>query len=267
MAENAPASGREILWTMPMFIDQGQRIRYESIALTTEIMEINLANLHSLARARADECPDNPPFTRQERALMFSLAWGIVDQADLLRQFIRADGGKIDLASGQAFLRTAETVRKLRNWMDHLPQRIAGYVRQDGPLPPAHGALSFTYIDPEVAADVAAGRPMKRYRAVVLTSTAMQRDLKVEGEPFEYQKFDIPTDHFVLQGFGHLLALVELVGQATAFCDELAKEAEAFCRTQGSRLALEEGRALEEVMKGSTLLAGTLVMVATANPD
>jgi hypothetical protein len=256
---------RRILRRVPLFVKPAQRIRYESIALATEIMELNLAAIRSLAEAKTLENPDDPPFSIAEISRSISLAWSIVDQADLLRQLIKAEGKDLDLDSASTFTALCGTVRTLRNWMDHLPQRIASYIAQKGKLPPAHGALSFTYIEREVAEASARGEKLRRFRTIVLLSTAMQRDLQVEGVPYEYESFEVPTDHFVLQAFGEHLRLVTLVRSASAFCDDLADRVEKFCKTKAEELALQTGCTVDDLMTGSTQPAGVLVMVATAN--
>lgn len=260
-------SSRSILREMPLFIMVEQRVVYESIALTTDIMEINLANIHALALSRTEADPDNPNFTDQERSLMMSLAWGIVDQADLLRRLIKREGHRIDLKSARDFLESAEIARKMRNFMDHFPQRVPEFIKIKGNLPPAHGALSFTYVDPVDAEKAIPGNPVSKYRTVVILSCAAQRGLEVSGEPYPYGNLKVPIDHFALQSFGHDLPLMEIVQLAGKFCDEFAVGVRRFCAEQAEKIALSEGRPLEEVMQVSSMLAGTLVRTAVLGAE
>ena len=242
-------------------------MRYESIAICTEIMEINLSNLYNIVRGPCEISPDNPKFDTHSRTLMMSLAWGIVDQADLLRKLIRAEGKSIELSSARDFLARAETARELRNWMDHLPERLTAFLEKKQKLPPAHGALSWTYVDPVDAQEATHGKQLPKYRTILVLSCAMQRAMEVKGVPFEYEKFDVPIDHFVLQSFGHDLQLIGIVEAASKFCDDLAERVEKFCRSTAFEIAAKSGQSIADVMKPSEVLGGTLVMVATAQPS
>lgn len=260
--------GREFLVNAPLFVEQRQRISYESIALATQIIEINFADLVELSQRCFHRNPQAPEFDSMDRARLFSLAWSIVDQVDLLRQLVHFERRNIDLVSARAFMEAATVANTLRNWMDHLPGRISAYIEKKKKMPPAHGALSFTFVSPDLVSRDGGPVPVAdvpEYRAVVVLSTSMHRALQVEGEPIRYNEFEVPFDHFVLQAFGEHLSLSKIVALASAFCDDLGARVELFCLSKADEIAAATGQALDGILKRSELPAGTLVMTARRN--
>lgn len=254
---------RRILYRMPAAFDVRQRIRYEAMALCTEIIELNFTQIRDISRRiAASGMPPNIP--RPTRTQLISLAWSIVDQADILRLLVQAEGSHLDTAQSRAFLSVADIARNLRNWMDHLPGRLDGYIKQAQFLPPTHGALSFTVVEPQDAEAAIASGQLRQYRTIVILSAAAHRPMQVEGAPHDYTKFDVPTDHFVLQAFGLFLDLGRLTKFAGEFCDSLGIAVEGIVLTAASSDdAKRSGYSPEEFLKPVDMLAGTLMMTAT----
>ncbi|MNS99735.1 hypothetical protein D3C72_1341470 [compost metagenome] len=248
---------------MPAAFEVGQRIRYEAMALCVEIIELNFAQIRDISRRiAASGMP--PKIPRATRTQLISLAWSIVDQADILRLLVQAEGAHLDTAQSRAFLDIAGVARDLRNWMDHLPGRLDGYIKQAQFLPPTHGALSFTVVEPEDAEAAIASGKLRQYRTIVILSAAAHRPMQVEGAPHEYVKFEVPTDHFVLQAFGLFLDLGRISKIAGEFCDSLGVAVEGIVlEAASSEVAKQAGCSPEEFLKPVEMLGGTLVMTAT----
>ncbi|HEY1073682.1 hypothetical protein, partial [Brevundimonas sp.] len=103
-----------------------------------------------------------------------------------------------------------------------------------------------------------------QYRTVVILSAAAHRPMQVEGVTHEYVKFEIPTDHFVLQAFGLFLDLGRIAKIAGEFCDSLGVAVEGIVlETASSEVAKQAGCSPEEFLKPVEMLGGTLVMTAT----
>jgi len=197
---------------------------------------------------------------------MFALAWTIVDQADLLRQLVKSEGRNIDLGSAKAFLDYAETARRLRNWMDHLPGRLGAYIAKKGGMPPSHGAISFAVISPETLA-LGHGGPVRsehvaEFRTVVITSTSSNRETKLQGEPYPYTSYSDTIDHLVLQAFDELFRIDEIVALAGAMRAEFTGKVEEICFAEAAKRSQLDGQPIEDHLKSSELPASTLVMLA-----
>lgn len=215
---------RDILISPPRLIDPAQRIKYGAILGLTEMAETAFKDLRELAIALAAPKKDGAedPAARH-RAL--TLAWSIVDQADLLRELIISEGSNISLAEAERFLNLADPIRDMRNWLRHIPQRVGNYLAASRPVPPVLGALSFTVLcrwEGGMENDVVSEAAVLEYHTVVLINTSFERDGGFEGEPIKYERFRHPVDHFVLQAFGRVLPLDSVVEAISAFCDAFA---------------------------------------------
>lgn len=247
-----------------MFVVPHQRIKYEAIAISTEMMGMMHQTIYDIARNCFDRDPEQFRFTGPERRTLIAMAWGIVDQADMVRQIVYTERNHIDMATAREFMSEAATAQNLRNWMDHLPGRLKQYLDMKKPMPPPHGALSFAAVRPEDAA--VAGENQCSYRTVVVLGASRQRDLSIEGVPVSYERINVPLDHFVLQAFDQRLSLTKIVTLATAFCHALSTELEIQLRTEAERLARESGDSVESHMKPSEMLDDTvLIMTASVN--
>ncbi|WP_027533832.1 hypothetical protein [Bradyrhizobium sp. WSM3983] len=216
---------RETLINPPRLINVDQRVKYGAVQALTGMAETALADLEQLASQMIGESNDSTrDLVNHHRALM--LAWSIVDQADLLRHLIASEGNKIDLPEKTQFLAAASDVQKVRNWMRHIPQRIDAFKAMKEPMPPILGALSFATVV-RASIDLKAGacvddRHVLEYHAVILINTALERSVQLKGAPMPFRQFRIPVDHFVLQAFGVLLPLGDIVALMSKFCDALA---------------------------------------------
>lgn len=216
---------REILVNPPQIIPVDQRVKYNTIVALTEMAEIALADIYTLAAELADQRHDARN-DRMNRNRLITLAWSVVDQADLLRHLVLSEKEKIDLQEARDFLAVAKVVQEVRNWMRHIPQRVDAYVKANQPMPPALGALSF-------AMPVRARVPLTEgaeimdadiieYHTVVILNASVQRDVGFEGEPVKYERFKVPLDHFFLQAYGHSVPLDAVVSAMSRLSDALA---------------------------------------------
>jgi len=218
---------RQILVEPPRVIAPDQRIKYGAIAATVRMAEVAFADLYAEAAKYAEVAAIENRDQLEARMRCLNLAWSIVDQADLLRQLITSEGRAIQLKEAHDFLSEAEKVREVRNWMRHLPQRVAAYLKRKEALPPALGALSFTVLKRVRPGLQISGTindaDVIEYQTFVLPSAAFERGAKLEGVPEPYTVFKCPVDHFYLQAFGYHLNLERIVQAMTAFCDSLAE--------------------------------------------
>jgi len=215
---------RDLLRQLPCVIDADQRLKYGVVQAMVEMAECALSalmiHLEGFGEAEQDAKPD---IQKINHSMM--LAWSIIDQADLLRHLIESESDAILIREKGPFLKVAADVKKARNWMRHIPQRVADYRKKSEAMPPILGALSFTKI-------VNATVPLERgkviseshcleYHAIVLVNTALERDTQFDGEPIQYKEFKVPIDNIVLQAFGIALPLKPLVQSMGAFADAL----------------------------------------------
>ena len=226
---------REILINPPAYIDRVQRMKYGAVQALTGMAEIAWADLVQLTTQIAETNDDaTRDLSINHRALM--LAWSIVDQADLLRHLIASEKGNLDLPEVAKFLAAAEPVKDVRNWMRHIPQRVKAYQSKKEPMPPVLGALSFATVV-RASANLSHGALINRsdvieFHTIVLLNTSFERAARLEGEPVLYDAFKVPVDHFVLQAFGILLPIGEIVALMGGLCDALAAALDTWVETK-----------------------------------
>jgi hypothetical protein len=226
MGNECTGGSRSILLNPPRIIDRAQRVKYGAMAAIVEMAESAFVDLKSTAITYAQRGKEPLSDDSNLRMKALNLAWSIVDQADLLRHTIKSEGQQIQLQEANDFLKIAEPIQEVRNWMRHLPQRIEGYLKRKEALPPALGALSFAVVrrtrpGVPISGEVADADIME-FHTLVLVSASFQRGLRLEGVPEPYASFKTPVDHFYLQAFGQHLNLERIVASMSAFCDSLA---------------------------------------------
>lgn len=226
----------------PSIIDPDQRVKFGAVQALTGMAEIALADLEKLASKRIDQKYDSSnDLSNNHRALM--LAWSIVDQADLLRHLITSEEGIKNLPETTKFLVAAQKVQEVRNWMRHIPQRTSAYRTKKEPMPPVLGALSFTAVI-KARTNLKHGNVVSlsdtvEYHTIVLLNTSIERATSLKGEPVPFDSFRIPVDHFVLQAFGVLLPLSNIVALMGSFCDALATSVEVWVADRISELSTQ----------------------------
>ncbi len=213
---------RTILKSPPRLIDPNQRIKYGAIQAIVGMAECALSDLRELLESVIEASQDvERDQTIDNRALL--LAWSIIDQADLLRHLVESEREKIQISEKVIFLETVRGATEVRNWMRHIPQRIAAYNRKKKPMPPVLGALSFTTVvratAPFERGDQIDAEECLEYHTVIVANTSMERNAVLEGEPIPYSTFKTPIDHIVLQAFGSMIPLEEIVLAMSRFAD------------------------------------------------
>lgn len=127
----------DILRRLPSIMDPAQRLTVDVMVYCHDIM---VASIENLWRSCASFDPGQAhPI---QVAGIFSEAWRIVDQVDLLRQVYSAAPGPKGPKTSE-FLEQAAKARTMRNMLDHIVQRIPNIARKTGTSEALFGVVSF----------------------------------------------------------------------------------------------------------------------------
>jgi hypothetical protein len=236
-------SARDMLRAPPRMIDPLQRVKYTTISALTEMAEVAFEDIRELAQQYVDQSDDANDNYRNNCRLM-SLAWSVIDQADLLRHLISSEGEAIQISEAAAFQEIAKDFNDVRVWMRHIPQRVEGYLQRRQPVPPILGALSFSF-----PVRVANRTPLEmivpsdrviEFHTVVVTNTSFERQGGFSGEPISFQEFRYPVDHFYLQAFGKNISLEQVVSSMRKFATAMASGIAQFVQTTKEAYGLDD---------------------------
>lgn len=236
---------REFLHRLPLSLDARLRVELESIAVAVEIIELAMNSLRAGAvEIIALACGPAFELSRGMRLRMIREAWMIVDQLYALRKLIESAGSHIDLESARLLISATSSAINMRNWMDHLKDRMGNLVSSKSPIPPVHGVLTFAFLlstdlnPPQVGG-------YHSFRVAIIMGSAMQLPLRFQSMTSDYNTIQADGDHFALQAFDATLNITEAVSLAVAFGEDLATRVEAAFGEETAKRGLNAAELLE----------------------
>jgi hypothetical protein len=131
---------------MPLAIASDQRLAFDALAFAINAIQLNYLRMRETAL-------QNPPWNSGpkigdiETLTLFDSAWAIIDHAHTLRLLFNYLCEDLDVGEFASFNDDHQSVRKMRNKMDHVVQNIHNIANGTRRLPPVHGALSYFIID------------------------------------------------------------------------------------------------------------------------
>jgi hypothetical protein len=124
---------------LPRTLDASQRHDLEAVVLAADCVSICLNRIIYLCHTVALNPED---ISTTKRAEMFSSVWSIVDNLDviytLLLRATKSKGPKTD-----SLMANLKINREIRNWRQHLRERLGNAINQKGLRWPLFGAISF----------------------------------------------------------------------------------------------------------------------------
>lgn len=239
---------RENLTHPSRLLQQDQRIKFGAIQAVVAMAECALSDLFTLLQSMKHREFDSDP---NEKIInrAFTLAWSIVDQADLLRQIVESEKDRIKIKEKRDFFESSNEIRVIRNWMRHIPQKIKEYRSKKNPMPPILGAISFVYIrknhsDGQIWAKLISSEKFE-YDIVVIWNTAAERSAKFEGSEVDFESFNSPIGHICLQAYGTLVPLEKIVHSMSKFADALNASVQAFVSTSINEMSNEDAQNID----------------------
>jgi hypothetical protein len=123
-----------------------------------------------------------------ERVAMLADCWSIIDQGYALCKLFERSTKIFGSADTSAFIaRHQSTLSEMRNWMDHLYQRIPQRSAMKGPVPPFLGSFTFYVKDGSISE---AGLGSIGYAAVTITH-GIVNDQRTEQSGMPLDRFPI----------------------------------------------------------------------------
>jgi hypothetical protein len=133
----------DMLRRLPNILEPRQRLRLEGLVFCADAIDLAMHTLTNTgARLREDE-----QFGSIEMNAMIAAAWTIVDRVDLARCILNSLVPEEQRQERvKVFLELSQTAKGMRNYMDHLDQRIGNIAARKDPVAPVFGSLSYLLI-------------------------------------------------------------------------------------------------------------------------
>jgi hypothetical protein len=188
---------------------------------------MNFDEIVQSAKRAVDENSEEPVFNQPERIRLISLAWSMIDQADLLRQLIDKEKTRVELSTIPTLMEDSKLIRDLRNIMDHFPGQSNNYYAKKKAMPPSHGVIAFNLISKQLFESFDS-KPIKmddvdNYKVALIFSTGIHKDLNLQSDPFPNHHFSDYVSNFSMQAFGIVISLGALAYKTSMFCTQYSQ--------------------------------------------
>lgn len=178
---------------------------------------------------------------------VFSAAWSILDNLDTARQVLATLWGGKKGSNTHALFAALENVRKLRNWRDHLDQRMQAILRSSGKRAPVFGVLSYCYVASDECTVVGGQVVVSRARIITVCAGASSPGEELPMVNPVGKPFYPPIDHLLLSAFDVRLELGALVGLYADFIRHQDVQLEVSLAAKLSAHAEASGTPIEQL--------------------
>lgn len=236
---------------IPAVIDFEQKLRFSSFTYSSDIIRSSWCTMRDLAAQIGEKLDAMPAWAR---TTLLSSAWTIVDHLNNIRQLINnfySNDDDIGPISTQ-LIEGLESVRILRNKMDHLNQNIPNIAKQKGSASAVFGALSYFM-------------PNQDGKSGFIFLHHFGPSERAENWPLlnpAGRKIAFPADHFQLSAFGETIEFGPVIAMLVSW---LKKQDEHFAATfpvQAKKVAEDNAIALERLTAPVNI--GTSIALAMA---
>jgi hypothetical protein len=247
--------GREIvtlgpnsfLRRLPRTLDVAQRLRFEGIVRTADVIEYSDRSVEGLLGKYGREVE---AMTAGDRTAIFAHAWSIVDQVYALSQLF--SGFHILAQSDEfvAFKSAAQPAVHMRNYMDHLNERLGNIVSTKRGRPPLFGALSYLHCDDQDFVVEEAEKKLKTARSIILFGGQfnMPKNESSFVNPIG-RSLRMPVSQVEFRAFDQNINLDAVVSTLASALTKPENHVEVSLKPQLEALAGSTGRSAEEISR------------------
>lgn len=214
---------------MPSVLIDSAKMKIDYLVYCCDIIYHSYKNLLRYARCVEDDIGKIDEIIRMQ---MFVSSWSIVDHLHGARQIISSFSPRNGHTTGHTkkFLEDSEVVTKLRNAMDHLPDKIANLAEKKSLRSPLFGIVSYVY-----ATDLfRGGATMVAVRSGHVHGKDSWTVPRITGKPFVP-----PVDFFRLDAFGFGFHFAPLIDKLAASVRKKLRAMGADNRPRSKRTFLE----------------------------
>jgi len=241
---------------LPATLAPAGRIRLEALVFSSDVLSHAYCSLCELATRIGDA---NHSFTPRERVSLFSHAWTIVDQLNVIRQLFRAISGKTLGPNQSKFFKLSESARMMRNQMDHLSGLVNNLSTQKGARSPLFGALTYFLVEPKHmdAGSSSATTLGGSFVTVASGSVPEGKALFQLGNPMS-RPIRPPVSQFILTAFDWSLDIDETLEALEVILTQAASDVEQSitrqCEVENARSGTEMATLLTPLPIGDFVL-------------
>ncbi|WP_242149669.1 hypothetical protein [Sphingomonas sp. BAUL-RG-20F-R05-02] len=204
---------------LPVNLEPSQRMAIEGLAIAAYLTKCNYEAI-GVTVERAMRREGDLELSFDEKLVVFSSAWSIIDRVDALRQILWFQREYLSFKPTEAQLASIEIARQMRNAMDHPKGTIDKLISRKKEFP-IYGVIGWTWFDETDAFKQGDGIILKGRKLSIISISGTHHPFSINTKEVLTDEVYFPWGNLNLWAFGKRLPLDDLITLSQNLLDHL----------------------------------------------